>query len=107
MEHPRLEQAILASIMDSLSENGCTMQVYSDGKAVPIKPAVKIIYDGIVEGLDRWRPEGWNEEDEIVNLAKKLLYDYHPGSAENTIRRGSSYLAVSQLYLMLLGKFLL
>ncbi|NQT74220.1 MAG: ABC transporter substrate-binding protein [Chloroflexi bacterium] len=46
-------------------------------------------------------PRWWNEEDEIVNLAKKLLYDYHPGSAENTIRSGSSYLAVSQLNLML------
>ncbi len=47
--------------------------------------------------VTRW----WNEEGTMVDLAKKLLYDYHPGSAEDAMRRGSSYLVVSQLYMML------
>jgi len=46
----------------------------------------------------RW----WNEEDEEVNLAKKLLYENHAGEADAIIRSGSGYLGgVVKAYMML------
>lgn len=45
----------------------------------------------------RW----WNEEGELVNLRKQLLYENHPSSAEAIIRSGSGYNALESVYVML------
>jgi len=44
----------------------------------------------------RW----WNEEGEMVNLAKQLLHENHPDDAESIIRSGNGYLTVNQIYPM-------
>ena len=45
----------------------------------------------------RW----WNEEGEIIDLANKLVREYHPDDAEFIIRSGIGYLAVNQVHAML------
>ena len=45
----------------------------------------------------RW----WNEEGEIIDLTKKLLYENHPDSAEEIIRSGVGYIATVNLIQML------
>ena len=47
--------------------------------------------------FSRW----WNEECEIVNLAKQLLYENHPDEAEKIISSGVGYLAMNQMYAVL------
>ncbi|MFC2027754.1 ABC transporter substrate-binding protein [Chloroflexota bacterium] len=43
----------------------------------------------------------WNEEGEIIDLTKELLYENHPGDAENIMRRGNVYLGTVPCYQML------
>ncbi len=45
----------------------------------------------------RW----WNEDGEMVNLAKQLLYDYHPDQAESLMAEGPGYQALRGMYVML------
>ena len=45
----------------------------------------------------RW----WNEEGELLNLRRELLYENHPGSAEAIIRSGAGYNALESVYVML------
>ncbi len=40
----------------------------------------------------------WNEDGELINLAKKLLYENHPDEAEDIIRTGSGYLSISGVF---------
>ena len=48
-----------------------------------------------IKGGSMW----WNDDDdELVNLNKKVLYENHPDEAEEIIRAGSGYLAVAGLY---------
>ncbi|NQT74425.1 MAG: ABC transporter substrate-binding protein [Chloroflexi bacterium] len=47
--------------------------------------------------FSRW----WNEEGEMVNRAKQLLYEYHPNDAETIIRSGNGYLATTMVYAIL------
>ncbi len=42
----------------------------------------------------------WNEETEIINLAKELLEKYHPGQLEEVMRTSSGYLTVNSIYIM-------
>ncbi len=45
----------------------------------------------------RW----WNEEGELIDLTKKLLYENHPDQAEEIIQDGSGYLTTHCVYVML------
>ncbi len=45
----------------------------------------------------RW----WNEEGQIIDLTKQLLYENHPVEADEIIHVGSGYLTAYQFYLML------
>ncbi|MFC2028047.1 ABC transporter substrate-binding protein [Chloroflexota bacterium] len=45
----------------------------------------------------RW----WNEEGELLDLAKQLLYDNHPGEADSIIHSGNTYLAANNVNVML------
>lgn len=47
--------------------------------------------------VSRW----WNEDDEMIDLAKRLLRENHPDSAEETIRQGAGYLAIETVNQML------
>ena len=52
----------------------------------------------LIKGGSPW----WNEDEELINLTKKLLYENHPDEAEKIIRAGGSYTSVSGvLYPML------
>ena len=44
-----------------------------------------------IKGGSPW----WNEDEELINLAKELLYENHPDDAEEIIRAGASYASVS------------
>ena len=57
---------------------------------------------GEIDGMlfiraSRW----WNDEGPIIDLSRQLLYESHPGSAEEVMRSGAGYLAVSQIYQIL------
>ncbi len=43
----------------------------------------------------------WNEEGELIDWTKELLYENHSGSAEKIIRSGSGYLASYVPYILL------
>lgn len=45
----------------------------------------------------RW----WNENGEIIDLVKQVLYENHPDNAEEIIRNGCGYLSAYQAYQML------
>ncbi|NQT74675.1 MAG: ABC transporter substrate-binding protein [Chloroflexi bacterium] len=48
-----------------------------------------------IKGGSMW----WNDDDdELINLNKKVLYENHPDEAEAIIRAGSGYLAVAGIY---------
>ncbi len=48
-----------------------------------------------VKGGSMW----WNDDDdELINLNKNVLYENHPDKAEQIIRAGSGYLAVAGIY---------
>jgi len=95
---------IMQSFVKQYREAGCTEAKFlgSDTQAaffVMVDDAK--LWDEI-DGMfflkfSRW----WNEEGEIVNLAKKLLYENHPDEAESIIRSGVGYLAMNQIYPML------
>ncbi len=40
----------------------------------------------------------WNEDGELMNLTRKLLYENHPDEAEEIIRAGSGYTAISGIF---------
>ena len=42
----------------------------------------------------------WNEESEVVELAKELLERYHPGQLEEMMRTSNGYLSVNTAYIM-------
>ncbi len=42
----------------------------------------------------------WNEETEVIELAKELLQRYHPGRLEEMMRTSNGYLSVDPLYVM-------
>ena len=47
--------------------------------------------------VSRW----WNEEDEEIDLAQKVLHEYHPDEAEDIIRAGTGYLGgIVKAYMM-------
>ncbi|MFO8010525.1 MAG: ABC transporter substrate-binding protein [Dehalococcoidia bacterium] len=47
-------------------------------------------------------PAGWwNDDNEMVNLTKEILHEYHPDSAEKIMREGASYIAIDTIYQML------
>jgi len=48
-------------------------------------------------GSSQW----WNEEGTLIDLTKKLLYENHPGDAEEIIRGGVGYKAMVNLYQVL------
>lgn len=43
----------------------------------------------------------WNEDGEMINLAKQLLYDYHPDKAESLMAEGPGYQSLRGMYIML------
>ncbi len=47
--------------------------------------------------FSRW----WNEEGEIIDLIKKIMYEYHPSEAEQIISAGVGYLSMTQMIPML------
>ena len=57
-------------------------------------------WDGIDGMLFVKYPRWWNEDGEIINLAKQLVYENHPDDAESIIRSGNAYLAVNQAHAM-------
>ncbi len=67
---------------------------------------------GMVESANLWveldgmyflrSSEWWTDEDStMVNLMKKLLYENHPGNAEEIRRTGNGYLAGYNFYVMI------
>jgi len=55
-----------------------------------------------VDGMLVVRPfRWWNEEGELVDLTKKILYENHPDDAEDIIRRGVGYITVQPVYMIL------
>ncbi len=47
-------------------------------------------------------PSGWwNDDNEIINLTKELLYQKHPNSADDIMRKGASYISIDGIYQML------
>ncbi|MFO8010709.1 MAG: ABC transporter substrate-binding protein [Dehalococcoidia bacterium] len=54
--------------------------------------------DGMIFGREsKW----WNEEGELIDLTRDLLYNNHPDSAEKIIRSGCGYLATSHALVLL------
>jgi len=51
----------------------------------------------LVASASRW----WNEEGQLIDLAKRLLHDNHSGSANDVMEAGCGYLAVNNVYIML------
>ncbi len=51
----------------------------------------------IVVRTNRW----WNEEGELIDLTKRLLYENHPDRAEEIMREGNGYLGIQQIWVML------
>jgi len=45
----------------------------------------------------RW----WNEEGEIIDLIKEILYENHPNETDEIISAGVGYLSMNQVYAML------
>lgn len=45
----------------------------------------------------RW----WNEEEEMNELPRQLLYENHPGEAESIIHSGNTYLSITNINVML------
>ncbi len=43
----------------------------------------------------------WNEDDELIDLTKQLLYENHPVEANDIIRSGVGYITVQPVYIML------
>ncbi|NQT74733.1 MAG: ABC transporter substrate-binding protein [Chloroflexi bacterium] len=43
----------------------------------------------------------WNEEGELINLAKQLLHENHPDSAQKIMRSGVSYMVTYHHYILL------
>ena len=43
----------------------------------------------------------WNDDNELLNLTKQLLQDYHPDSAEAIMNAGVSYLVTYHHYILL------
>ncbi len=70
-----------------------------------------IAFFGSIDNPDTWgaldgmlfpRPNRWwNEDDELVSLAKNLLSKNHPDEAEQMISSGSGYLMIQPYYEML------
>ena len=58
-------------------------------------------WDDIDEMLFVMYARWWNEEDEIIDLARQLVHEYHPGDADEIIRSGIGYLAIHQVDVML------
>ena len=54
-----------------------------------------------IDGMRIIMPNSWwNEESEIVDLAKELLERYHPGQLEEMMRTSVGYLTVNSVYIM-------
>lgn len=45
----------------------------------------------------RW----WTEEGDLMDLTRQLLYENHPGEAEDIIRKGVGYITVQPVYMLL------
>ncbi|MBT4511799.1 MAG: hypothetical protein HOC20_06285 [Chloroflexi bacterium] len=54
-----------------------------------------------IDGMLVVRPvQWWNDEGEILDLTKSILYEYRPDQAEEIIQSGAGYLSMQQVYLM-------
>ncbi len=66
---------------------------------------------GMVSDADLWdeidgmlmirSTKWWNEEGAIIDLTKKLLYEYRPDEAEDIMAKGVGYIAMANLYQVL------
>ncbi|MFC2027056.1 ABC transporter substrate-binding protein [Chloroflexota bacterium] len=55
-----------------------------------------------IDGMQIIMPNSWwNEESEVILLAKDLLNRYHPGQLEEMMRTSSGYLTVNAAYIIL------
>ncbi len=59
------------------------------------------LWDEIDEMLMIRSTKWWNEEGAIIDLTKKLLYEYHPDEAEEIMAKGVGYIAMANLYQVL------
>ncbi len=82
------------------------------GKAKIIGGDAQAAFMGMIDDGNLWdeidgmlfirQMEWWNDEGELVDLAKKFLYENHPDSAQGIIRQGSGYIGgVNMIYQML------
>ena len=72
------------------------------GKAKIIGTDAHTAFMGMIDDAELWDEidgmlflravKWWNEEGSQINLAKELIYEKHPDSAEDMIRQGSGYL---------------
>ena len=70
-----------------------------------------LAFMSMVDAADQWdeldgmlfiKPNGWwNDEGEIIELTKELLYDNHPADADEIMRSGCGYQAVYGVYAIL------
>lgn len=70
------------------------------------------VFLGMIDDADLWdeidgmlflkTSRWWNEEGELIDLIKQLVYQYRPNDAEEIIRSGNGYLAMNQVYSMFL-----
>ncbi|MFC2027954.1 hypothetical protein ACFLU3_04635 [Chloroflexota bacterium] len=75
-----------------------------------IGTAVHTAFFNLIDEADTWdeidgmriiMPNSWwNEESEIVDLAKELLERYHPGELKEMMRTSVGYLTVNSVYIM-------
>ncbi len=54
-----------------------------------------------IDGMLLFKPaRWWNEQGEAIDLANRLVREYHPDDAEKIIGKGSGYLASQQVYVI-------
>ena len=92
-------------LMPPIASSGFVKTYHSAGYATKyIGTDAHIVFFESIDDPDIWealdgmlfcRPRGWwNEDDELVNLAKSLLSKNHPDETENMFSSGSGYLMI-------------
>ena len=67
----------------------------------PFSNLLTAYHDGTIVVFDVETTGLLVSEDEIIEMAKNLLYNNHPDEAEEIMRSGSGYLSVMYIYQML------
>lgn len=94
---------IMTSFIAQYRDSGGSAKLFgTDGQAAFLNLIDDADIWDMVGGMLIIRPSRWwNEESEVTQLAKRLLYENHPDEADEIIRSGSSYQIVYSIYIML------